>query len=53
MLAMFRICWDALSSRAREIAGVDLRVGGMALIRSSAPKRRPVTRSRCRAAGTC
>src|SRR5882757_7746136 len=41
MLAMFRSCWEALSSKAREITGYTPGCSAMSLIRSSAPIRSP------------
>src|SRR2546421_724852 len=41
MLAMLRSCWEALASRAREMAGYTPGCAAMSLIRSSAPIRRP------------
>ena len=41
MLAMFRSCWEALSSKAREIIGYTPGCVATSLIRSSAPIRSP------------
>src|SRR3569833_38187 len=41
MLAMLRSCWEALSSRAREMTGYTPGCRATSLIRSSAPIRRP------------
>src|SRR5882757_3944614 len=41
MLAMFRSCWEALSSKAREITGYTPGCAAMSLIRSNAPIRSP------------
>src|SRR6201991_273713 len=41
MLAMFRSCWEALSSKAREITGYTPGCRATSLIRSNAPMRSP------------
>src|SRR3954470_22142176 len=48
MLAMFRSCWEALSSKAREITGYTPGCPATSLIRSSAPMRSPSLVSRPR-----